>query len=277
MPSTALARVDVPVPEWAVVDLARRRADTLRSCCGRVATVAGFAAAAVGMFTSAFTGWSLAGTAALTIGGVLTLRAWKPDSHQKSAATWLYLTPGAGLAALLLLERMLSGVSWVEALGLAVWTVGTVVVRPAREARYMLIPRPSPAPRTSAPTGEGSAPARWWAAHVAVEGGAAPGTALEAVESTGEGSVRALIRSTMPGQPVPDVNIRALSALMDVPEDTISVTPEPGRGASVRRLTIGRPAADDPATVWTQQIAPAAMPGAVLTGVRVGRPGTEDA
>ncbi|WP_133306024.1 hypothetical protein [Microbispora triticiradicis] len=68
--------------------------------------------------------------------------------------------------------------------------------------------------------------------------------------------------------------IRNLSALMDVPEDLIDIGPVPGRGAGVRRLTIGTPDLhSDPATVWAQRIAPLAMPGAVLTSVRIGRPG----
>jgi hypothetical protein len=116
--------------------------------------------------------------------------------------------------------------------------------------------------------------AQWWAQHVAIDGGPAPATVLDDVERTGERSMRAVIRSAVPGRPVPDVSIRHLSALMDVPEDLISITAVPGRGAGVRRLTVGTPdAGTDLATVWTQRIAPVAMPGAVLTGVRVGRPG----
>ncbi|MEV3927653.1 hypothetical protein [Actinomadura coerulea] len=83
----------------------------------------------------------------------------------------------------------------------------------------------------------------------------------------------AIIAATTPGNPVPEISIRRLSALLDIPKDQISIGPVPGRGAGVRRLTIGTPDRQqglDPAVVWAEKIAPAAMPGAVLTGIRVG-------
>jgi hypothetical protein len=85
----------------------------------------------------------------------------------------------------------------------------------------------------------------------------------------------AIIRATTPGKPVPAISVRHLSALMDIPEDDIAITPVERRGAGVRRLTIGAPDARDadPSTVWAQTIAPLAMPNAVLTSVRVGKPG----
>lgn len=85
--------------------------------------------------------------------------------------------------------------------------------------------------------------------------------------------MRAVIRSTVPGKPVPDISVKSLSALMDVPEEDIAIGGVPGRGAGVRLLTIGQESGDeDLATAWSTHIAPAAMPGAILTGVRVGRP-----
>src|SRR5690606_39788873 len=104
---------------------------------------------------------------------------------------------------------------------LAVWTVGVGVLRPARVARLMMSPPPPPPPSVDpAPVQEtvvaAHPAARWWAQHVAVDGGAAPGTVLEAVEQTGPSSIRAILRSTKPGEPVPDISIRRLSALMDI-------------------------------------------------------------
>ncbi|MCG6500412.1 hypothetical protein, partial [Kitasatospora sp. A2-31] len=99
-------------------------------------------------------------------------------------------------------------------------------------------------------------------------GGTAPGTVLEDVERTGPRAMRAVIRSVTPGTPVPDISIRHLSALMDVPEELIAVGPLPGRGASVRRLTVGQVIETDPGAYWAQQIAPHAMPGSVITGIR---------
>jgi len=271
-----LPQVDVTIPQWRALDKARRRLDVVRSVTGLLATAAGAVAAAGGMFTPALTGWALLADAVLALGGLATLRLWKPDGQQKAAATALYLTPGVSLAGLLLAEQITPGPHWAEALGLGMWVVGVLVMRPARVARHMLAPPPSPS-LDLAPVAEqvGHPACRWWAQHVAVEGGTAPGTVLEDVQRTGESAMRAVIRSATPGRPVPDVSIRNLSALMDIPEDLIDIGPVPGRGAGVRRLTVGMPddGAEDLETVWAKRIAPAAMPGAVLTGVRVGRPG----
>ncbi|MFI7468670.1 hypothetical protein [Nonomuraea sp. NPDC049646] len=270
-----LAQVDVTVPESLAMRKARLRVDAFRTSVGRVATLAGAAAATAGMFTGDVTGMSLVADAALTLTGLATLRLWKPDGHQKATASVLYLVPGVSLAALLVGERVIPGINPAEALALTVWTVGTWVTQPARLARRLLSP-PLPAPATAlvpaAEVVDGHPAARWWAWHVAVEDGAAPGTALQDVERTGEASIRAIIRSTIPGQPVPDISKRRLSALMDVPEDDIDIAPVPGRGAGVRLLKVGQPdEATDPAAVWAKRIAPLAMPGATLTSVRSGR------
>lgn len=283
MPSTPppLLKVDIEVPAWPAVDRARRRLDAVRSATGRVATVVGAAAAAGGLFTGEVTGASLVATAALSGVGVLTLRFWRPEGHQRATASVLYLMPGTGLIALLIAERLVPGIHWGEALALVVWTVGTWVLRPAGVARRMMSPAPAPPCVDLTPMDEGDEAvehhpaAQWWAVNVAAEGGAGAGTVLEAVERTGEQAMRAVIRSAVPGRPVPEVSVKDLSALMDIPEDLISIGPVPGRGAGVRLLIIGQ--ADektDPATVWAARIAPAAMPGSVLTGVRIGRPGT---
>ncbi|MFI6296687.1 hypothetical protein ACIBEJ_34215 [Nonomuraea sp. NPDC050790] len=275
-----LRTVDMPVPHWRALDRARRRADVLRSTTGRLATLAGGGAAATGLFTGDFTGAFLLATAALSSAGVGTLRVWKPDGHQRATATVLYLLPGAGLAALLAAEQVVPGIHWGEALGLTTWLIGTWVARPARLARQMMSPRPVAVPETGLavvqePVADHPA-AEWWARTVAVEGGVAPGTALEAIERTGETSMRAVIRSTVAGQPVPEISIRRLSALMDVPEDAIGIGPVPRRGASVRLLTVGQPDEDaSPEAVWAKRIAPLAMPGTVLTSARSGRPATE--
>lgn len=271
-----LMTVNVEIPAWPAVDRARRRLDAVRSAVGRVATVAGAVTAAIGLFTPDVTGTSLMATATLSAAGLATLRLWKPEGHQRATASVLYLVPGTGLAALLIAEQVVPGIHWGEALGLTVWTAGTWMLRPARVARRMMCPAPAAVPVAVPATvdEDGHPAARWWAQRVAVDGGAAPGTLLEDVQRTGETSMRAVIRSAVPGRPVPDVSIKNLSALMDIPEDLISVGPVPGRGASVRLLTVGTPdQEEDAATIWAQRIAPAAMPGAVLTAVRVGRPG----
>lgn len=283
MPSTPppLLKVDIEVPSWPAVDRARRRLDAVRSATGRVATVAGAGLAAAGLLDGQTTGLGLAVVAAATAAGLVTLRLWRPAGHQRATASVLYLMPGTGLAALLIAERLVAGIHWGEALALVVWTVGTWVLRPARVARRMMCPPPPPPCVDLTPMDEadeavaGHPAARWWAVNVAAEGGAGVGTVLEDVERTGEQAMRAVIRSAVPGRPVPEVSVKDLSALMDIPEDQISIGPVPGRGAGVRLLTIGQAAQTaDPATVWAQRIAPAAMPGSVLTGIRVGRPDT---
>lgn len=274
----ALAPVDVTFPESPAVRRARIRLDVVRSATGRLATLAGGTAAAAGLFSGDHTGASLLATAALSCVGLGTLRLWKPDGHQKATASVLYLMPGTGLAALLLAERIVPGIHWSEALALATWTVGTWVARPARIGRRLLSPPPSTAP---APVEEPEPrvvsdhpAARWWAVNAAISGGVAPGTALDDIQQTGEKSMRAIIRSTIAGKPVPNISVRDLSALTDIPEDEISIAPVAGRGAGVRLLTMGKPdqGKDDLTKVWAERIAPKAMPGTRLVSVRVGKP-----
>jgi hypothetical protein len=269
--------VDVQVPDWPALARARRRADVVRSATGRLATLAGAAAAAAGLFTGDVTGPSLLATAALTAVGVGALRLWKPDGHQRATATALYLMPGTSLAALLVAEQVVPGIHPAEAFALTVWTAGVWAARPARLGRRLLCPPPSRAlavMEEAVPQVVCDHPvARWWAVNVAVKDGAGPATVLETVERTGEQAMRAIIRSTVPGKPVPDISTRALSALMDVPEDQIGIGPVPGRGAAYRLLQVGRPDEDlTPAAVWAARIAPVAMPDTVLTSVRTGRP-----
>lgn len=278
-----LPAVRVDIPEWAALQRARRRLETMQSITGRLATIAGACAAAGGMFTTVLDGWTLLADGALTLAGLVTLRLWRPSGLQKATASALYLIPGVSLGVLLAGQWVTPNMhpvwSAVEATGLLVWTVGTWVARPAEAGRRMLAPRSRPVlstePGTAVVMPASQNPyARWWAQHAAVKG-VAPGTVLEDVRPVGGRGLRAVIRSTIPGKPVPDVPIKTLSALMDVPEEDISITAVPGRGAGVRLLTVGQTegeAGQDAATVWEQRIAPVAMPGAVLTGMRVGRP-----
>lgn len=263
----------------------RRGVDAVRSATGRVATAAGTIAAGTVLADPGVLPWTLAATTAVTAAGVGTLRLQMPHAgHQKATATALYVMPGVALGALM------AATAWGGALllgvaGLAVWTAGTWLLRPARVARRMACPPPPPAPAPgdqgaldgALDVVDGHPAARWWARYVGAEGGAAAGTVLEDVQRTGDAAMTAIIRATRPGEPVPDISVRRLSALLDWPEDQITITAVPGRGAGVRRLAIGDAdaiaAADaDPATVWAERIAPLAMPGAVLTEVRIGNP-----
>lgn len=266
------------LPDTPQMNAARRRIDAISSGTGRVATAAGATAALAGMVAPAAAAVALPAAAVATGAGLVTLWLGQPPGHQRATTAVLYLMPGVSLAGVLAAECLVAGIHWGEALAALVWSAATWLVRPARIARRMVsAPLPPPPAASVKPVVDAHPAAAWWASRVAVDKGAAPGTLLTQIERTGETSMRAIICAAVAGQPVPDVSIRHLSALMDVPEDLISIGPVPGRGAGMRRLTIGASAAEetDPTTVWEERIAPAAMPGAVLTGIRVGTPTTE--
>ena len=257
------------------IDRARAHLATARSRAGRVATAAGTAAATAGLFTGDYTGDVLLGTLVATGAGLVLLPTGRASGHHKATTAVLYAVPGVSLAGVLLAERIVSGIHWGEVLAVAIWSAGVWLLRPARAARRMLVPDLPPvlpADPAVAQDVAGTHPAaKWWAEKVAIEGGAAPATVLEAVERTGPESLTAVIRSAAPGVPVPDISIRHLSALMDVPEDLIDVAAVKGRGAAVRRLTVGRaPEETSPVAMWTQRIAPLAMPGSVITAINFG-------
>ncbi|MFZ3475463.1 hypothetical protein ACODT4_41325 [Streptomyces sp. 2.9] len=203
-------------------------------------------------------------------------------THQVKTARALYAAPGVGLFVVLAAELIVPGFHWGEGLAVAVWTAGTWWLRPARTARHMLVPPLPPMEKAGGLVVQEQLQhehpaAQWWAETIAVEDGAAPGTLLEDIERTGENAMRAVIRSGIPGEPVPDISVRRLSALTDVPEEDITIGPVPGRGASVRLLTVG--AADvvlDARTMWATRIAPLAMPGASITDINFGFMAKED-
>jgi hypothetical protein len=285
---SAARTVAVTAPHSPAWDRARRRVDLWRSLTGRVATVAGTAAAVAVLIHPSLAAEAVLATGAVTAMGAGILRLSAPFAgHQKATATTLYAVPGVALAVLLAAEYAVAGASWggrvpMELLAIGVWAGGTWLARPARVARHMVTPRPpaAPAPVVVAPADHVHPAARWWADRVAVKSGPAVGTVLEGIEQTGERSMTAIVRAAEYGKPVPDISVRHLSALLDLPEDQIAIKPVPGRGAGVRRLTVGPELAEvtgDPTTVWAEKIAPMAMPGAVLTGIRVGKPGTPTA
>jgi len=266
------------VRTWPAYTRTRRRIARLQDVTGRAATLAGLALGGTGMLLPDVALPGLAAAALTTGAGLATLRAWRPAGVTKATATAMYALPGAGLCALLGWEALVGGPHWGMALGLLTWVTGTWAIRPAWAARRMLVgPPPQPELVPPEPAAELEPPAthsaaRWWAEHAATEDGPAPGTMLREVEPYGSG-VRAIITSAHPGRPVPDINIPALSALLDVPEDHIHLGPVPGRGAGVRQLTIGAPRQNQPATTaeaWRAQIAPAAMRDSELVEVRYG-------
>ena len=259
---------------------------------GRVLTLTGGVIAGIGLAAPEVAGLAAAGTvgaAAVGLGGLWLSSPPDLPGPERATAGVMYAIPGAGLTAILVTERLAVHFHWggftalaVEVAAVVAWTAGTWLRRPAHAARRMLRPQ---GPQTLTDAADmaaailGSTPgeaysdpaAAEWARKAATPGGLAPNTALEHIEETGPGSMRAIIRSTVPGEPVPEISIKRLSALADIDEDLIKIGPVPGRGAGVRLLTIGQPpAATDPAAIWAKEIAPKAMPGTIITDIRVG-------
>ncbi|MFJ2574980.1 hypothetical protein ACIOYT_31760 [Streptomyces halstedii] len=59
---------------------------------------------------------------------------------------------------------------------------------------------------------------------------------LEQIERTGDDSMSAVICSTLPGKPVPKIDLLDLSGAINWPEDDIAITPVPRQGAGVPTL-----------------------------------------
>ncbi|MFE4356132.1 hypothetical protein [Kitasatospora sp. NPDC056800] len=260
----------------------RGRIAVARGHVGRAATLAGTAGLAAGALTTDVLPLTV------TLGGAGTATAWGllwsatlPKGRVRDAATALYLVAPVSAAALLVTERLVHGLHWWELALDATWAAATWKARPARTARVLAGRERSLTPEavqqtrdqqaaTLAPAGSTHPMSLWWAQRVAVEGGVAPGTVLTDVERTGEKAMAGLIRAAHPGAPVPTISITALSALLDWDEAEITVAKVAGRGAGVRRLTVGTAdQATDPYTHWVKNIAPKGMPGTVITGVRI--------
>jgi len=253
----------------------RGRVAVARNHAGRAATAAGTAAAAATALDPHWYGYGMAGALFTATGGLLWATTL-PKGRIRDASMALYLTPAVSLAVLLTCERLVRG-GWWELLADAAWTVAVWWNRPARLARVLANREPSLAPEAVAQAlDQVDAPSSahpmsiWWAQRVATEGGPGVGTALQDIEWTGPASLRGVIRSTIPGTPVPAISTQALSALLDWPEDQIAIAPIPGRGAGVRHLTVGQApvAITDLHSAWTDRIAPKGMPNTVITKIR---------
>ncbi|MEU9157970.1 hypothetical protein AB0D59_47470 [Streptomyces sp. NPDC048417] len=259
----------------------RGRFALARNAFGRVATVAGTGALATGTFTHDFYGPSVLTALGCAGWGAL----WSltlPRNAAGNTAMGLYLAPSASMAVLLTAQRIVPGIDWYwQLLADAGWSAAVLYVRPARLARVLVGREKSLTPEAIEQTqvllaadtdqaGPQHPMAAYWAQHVAIEGGAAPNTVLEQIERTGEESMTAVIRSTLPGKPVPKIDLLELSAAINWPEDDIAITPVPKQGAGVRRLTVGQAPEEalDIYTAWEKLIAPKGMPSTVITAIR---------
>jgi hypothetical protein len=253
--------------------LVRARWARVRDRGSRLATVASTADLTAVALAPHWYGPSVAG-AAVGIGYGALWSLTLPPGRTRDAAAALYTVPSISLAAWLTTERLLPAHSWWELLVDAAWGLVLWRTRPARLAKRLTGREPALLPPVevvvAAPLVPQHPMAQWWDQRVAIDGGPAPDTALQDVTQTGPASLRAVIRSTIPGTPVPAISILHLSALLNWPEDQITITPVRGRGAGLRQLTIGyAPETEqDPYQHWATVIAPKGMPGTVLTRIR---------
>ncbi|MGW3297644.1 hypothetical protein ACWC9S_27125 [Streptomyces xiamenensis] len=261
-----------------------RAAETVRSRTGRLATAVGTGALAAGLVTGEMVGVTVLATVTATGAGLVTIGLREADRAVRGIAAALYATPGVTLLGILTAVRLTDGVHLLEVAAVAGWAAAIWWLRPARTARELLAERvelvdpdevlvDEPEQQLVVEQVPETHPlARWWQQQIATEGGVAPHTRLVDPERLGPQAMRAVITSTIPGEPVPDISTARLSARMDFPQDEIAITPVPGRGAGVKLLTVGTPPAPvlDPAQAAAREweaIAAAAMPGTALLEV----------
>ncbi|MGW3910551.1 hypothetical protein ACWEBX_03350 [Streptomyces sp. NPDC005070] len=282
----------MPLPS---LDRVRTVVGQTRDAAGRVGTVGGAAVLAASLVVPEAAAVALPAAAAAAGGGYLISMA----PAGEAAPGWLrtmYAAPALTCAAGTIAFQFAPGVRWWEALAAAGWTVLTWWLRPSQQARDWAAEAvgtetaavvyehigDAVAVQGQALTLTGSLEERlasWWAAHAAGEGCPATGTHLERIAAVGPTEFAAWIVADVPGQPVPQVSIPRLSALMDIEEELFAVGPVKGRGAGYRRLRVGATANSGPedfTELWTQKIAPTAMPGTTVVAVRAGYIDQED-
>ncbi|MFC8389909.1 hypothetical protein [Streptomyces sp. NPDC057238] len=276
------------------LDRVRAVVGQTRDAAGRVGTVGGAAVLAASLVVpeAAAAALPAAGIAA----GIGYLVSMAPAGD--AAPGWLrtmYALPALTCVAEAIAFQFAPGVHWWEVLAAAGWTALTWWLRPSKQARDWATEEAGTEPAavvyerigdTVAVHGQAVALtgsleerlASWWTAHAAVEGGPAPGTHLERIAAVAPNEFAAWIVADVPGQPVPQVSIPRLSALMDLEEELFAVGPVKGRGAGYRRLRVGAVASgpEDFADLWAQKIAPTAMPGTTVVAVRAGHIDQED-
>ena len=249
---------------------------TTQDRTGRIATAAGGAALAAGLVTGDLTGATFLATVAATGGGLVTTSIGRHNIVVRATAHVLYAAPGVSLLAVLAAERIVAGIHLWEVAAVAVWTAGTWALRPARLARRLLGQQAAPAPVVQEQAAqqpfveqvveETNQLSRWWADNVARD--IAPRTRLADPERTSPTSMRGVITSTVPGEPVPNIDIDRLSARMNVQRDLIAITALPGHGAGFQLLTVGTaPLARTREEQWAQ-IAGVTLPGTELLDVK---------
>lgn len=273
----------------------------VRATAGRVATVAGAAVLTGGLFTESLTApGAIAAVTTAGLGLATNIKILRASDAVKATAIAVYAAPHAGVATILVGERLAPAGTvsvFVQAGIVALWTGATWFVRPGTLARELAdeavtqeiteaneehteaavdvaAPEPPADVAVLEPPADASPQARWWADEIAVEDGIAPGTVLLEHRQVDDDCVAVIFGSDKRGTPVtvPDNLTARLSAYLDVPEELIEIGPVPGRGAGVRLLIVGqrpKPAEEEKKTsgsdeeVWAE-IAATAMPGVEL-------------
>lgn len=270
------------------IDPSRRFGSAFVLGVGRLATLAGGAAAGAGLFTDQSTLPTLITTIAAGIGGAfLSPRLLIAHPMKRPIATSIYLTPHTFLSSILIAELVATSTEarLIEGGAVALWTVGVWWLRPAalgkRVAKW-------PDPFVSETEAEeeveddevsgdvavveqvpNDPAAAWWHLNAAKEEGVAPGTEIVAIRQIEDGRrVAAAIASRVHGEPVPKIELRRLSALMNIPVPLLALEDIPGYGAGVQMLLIGPPpeATQADEDVWNE-IARTALPGVQLVEV----------
>ncbi|GGP84052.1 hypothetical protein ACWDY7_32235 [Streptomyces calvus] len=271
----------------SAIDTAQRAGSALALGVGRIATIAGAGAAGAGLFIDQPTVPALVTTVALGVGGAfLSPRLVTSHPQKRPIATFLYLTPHGFLSSILIAELVATSTQarLIEGGAVLLWTAGVWWLRPAalgkRVAKWNIDPEPEVAEETDGgeePSAEVAVAedlpddpaARWWAIHAAKDGGVAPDTTIIGIERIEDGRrVAVALGSKTPGEPVPEIKLRRLSALMNLPVSLLEVQDIPGYGAGVAMLLIGpKPEASiADEDVWAE-ISRTALPGVQLVEV----------
>ncbi|GAA2417922.1 hypothetical protein ACFPFX_04715 [Streptomyces mauvecolor] len=266
---------------------ARRGGPAVSSGVGRLATLVGTGAMTAGLFTDTGTAWAILASAAAGLGGAfLSPRLQLAHPMKKPITFTVYLAPHTVLVATLVTELAWGapGGRVVEGGVAVLWTAGVWWLRPAKLAkRVAKWPEPVVETDDTEATNGGAGAevevaveipddpdGRWWALNAARKGGVAEGTRVIGVRAIEDRRrVAVALAAAEKGEPVPDIKIKRLSALMNVPEALLEVQAIPGHGAGVAMLLIGpKPEAEAAVDedVWAE-IGRSALPGVTLVEV----------
>ncbi|MCZ0204701.1 hypothetical protein OZK63_04645 [Streptomyces sp. UMAF16] len=275
------------MPLRTYIQTTRRAGSVVISGVGRLATLAGGGAMAAGLFTDAGILPAILTTIAAGLGGAfLSPRFQLAHPMKKPIVFTIYLAPHTLLVSNLVTELVWDATEGrlVQGGVAALWTAGVWWLRPGQLAKRVA-KWPEPVVETDATEDDQGAtgaevevavdlpddPAgRWWALNAAKKDGVAEGTRVIAVRAIEDRRrVAVALAAIEKGEPVPDIKIKRLSALMNVPEQLLEIEPIPGHGAGFAMLLIGpkpeaAPVADE--DVWVE-IGRSALPGVTLTEI----------